>query len=248
MAHPLDGAFLHLDGADNDFRELKSVLDEFVRENQDKAISNYDLASTHGLSVLEVSSRVRLFDEPEVSPRASVLVGTIVYHLRAALDYLVYELAVNDSGVIQHGTQFIIEDVKADPKNRSYGFDARAKSKLCGLSPAHIAMIESIQPYNGVTWTEILRDLSNSDKHRKLTVIESSNFVSHDVRIGEEGSFKGELGTTLRRIGGGKEIHIKAESMVYVGFAERNYIPVLKTLDGIKREVRSLIDSFKPEF
>jgi hypothetical protein len=39
----------------------------------------------------------------------SIVVGEICYNLRAALDYLVYELARLDSGCIQNGTQFPIE-------------------------------------------------------------------------------------------------------------------------------------------
>jgi hypothetical protein len=32
-------------------------------------------------------------------------------------------------------------------------------------------MVESFQPYMGVEWTKTLRDISNPDKHRELTVL-----------------------------------------------------------------------------
>ena len=45
-------------------------------------------------------------------PTFGIRVGEAIYNLRAALDYLVYELAILDSGNVQQGTQFPIEDTK----------------------------------------------------------------------------------------------------------------------------------------
>ena len=100
-----------------------------------------------------------------------VIVSDAIYNMRAALDYIVYELARLDSGAVQDGTQFLIEDVKLDPEHPSRGFDARSKRCLKGLTQAHIAAIEALQPYRGIEWTRTLRDISNPDKHRTLTVL-----------------------------------------------------------------------------
>jgi hypothetical protein len=247
MSHPLDGALAHEDRADRDFDELKSLLEKFIKENGQHTLSNYDPRRLKGISSFELSG-VRSFDFPAVPFEAAVLVSAIIHHLRAPLDYLVYELALEDSGIIQNGTQFIIEANRADPKNPGRGFDGRAKSKLIGLSPAHIAIIEGLQPYNGATWTATLRDISNPDKHRKLTVIEGSQTVAHTIELGEPGSFKGRHGPTGRGLSGGPDIHMDLNSSVYVGFPEMNNIRVLETLEIIKREVRATLDSFRSEF
>ncbi len=247
MSHPLEGALAHVDRAYRDFDELKSLLEKFTGEEDQKALAYYDLARLNGLSSFEVSG-IKTFNFPPVPLLAAVLVSAIIHHLRASLDYLVYELALKDSGGVQDGTQFIIEDAKSDPKNPKRGFDFRAKSYLRGLSPTHIVALENLQPYKGVQWTETLRDISNPDKHRKLTTIRGSQTISHSFEIGELGSFEGRKGTTMRRVGEGKHIHMEINSSVYVGFPERDNIPVLETLEVLKREVRATLDSFKLEF
>src|ERR1700731_2588895 len=55
--------------------------------------------------------------------RFSILVSEICFNLRAALDYLVYELAILDSGSVKEKTQFPIEDCKKD-------FEWRKKVRL----------------------------------------------------------------------------------------------------------------------
>ena len=49
-----------------------------------------------------------------------ILIGETIYNLRAILDYLVYELAILDSGQIQKGTQFPIEDTESEFDSQSY--------------------------------------------------------------------------------------------------------------------------------
>jgi hypothetical protein len=247
MAHPLDGALAHVDRADRDFDELKSLLEKFTREEHQKILAYYDFASREGIHKIYLGG-IQTISYPAVPFSAAVLVSAVIHHLRAALDYLVYELALQDSGVVQDGTQFIIEDIKADPKNVRRGFDGRAKSKFAGISPFHISMFEELQPYKGVQWTAILRDISNSDKHRKLTVIRSSQTTSHGFVTGEPGTFDARPGPTERSLDGTYDIHLHQDSTFFVGFPEWRNIPVLETLEILKGEVRATIDRFKPEF
>jgi hypothetical protein len=94
-----------------------------------------------------------------------ILVGECVYNLRAALDYLVAELALFDSGQVQKGTQFPIED-------QEEGWQGKLKTGyLKGLSSGHKAIIERFQPWKGCEWTRVLRGLSNPDKHVTLTML-----------------------------------------------------------------------------
>lgn len=113
-----------------------------------------------------------------------MIAGEIVYNLRAALDYLVYVLAENDSGSPQSGTQFLIEDTQQ-------GFTARSKRYLKGVSDEHIAVLRQFQPYKGCEWTGILRDLSNTDKHRELATVHL-DFSATGVRMLTDYPLNGE--------------------------------------------------------
>lgn len=92
-----------------------------------------------------------------------ILVGEIAQHLRAILDYIVYRLAILDSGVEQPFTQFPVHDRPED-------FQRSRKSRLKGINDTHAAAIEKLQPYNGHDWTKRLVTISNRDKHMDLTV------------------------------------------------------------------------------
>lgn len=104
---------------------------------------------------------------PEHLAEASVLVGEAIYNLRAALDYVVYVLAMvgNDWKPVER-TQFPIVDDMAD-------FSAPYLKKL---HPKVVLMLQMLQPgwTPSCEWTKKLRDLSNPDKHRHLSALTSS--------------------------------------------------------------------------
>ena len=102
----------------------------------------------------------------------SILIGECIYNLRAALDYLVYELAILDSGQIQDGTQFPIESTPAR-------FESRRNTYLKGLSDEHKEMIKTLQPFPERNWTSTLQSVSNPDKHRTLTIVNPSQRVDY---------------------------------------------------------------------
>lgn len=83
-----------------------------------------------------------LVDKPQLALDFTfgILIGEIVYNLRAALDYIIFELAALDSGCIVEGTQFPIESKKK-------GFKSCVRSRwLDGLNATHVAAIEGLQP------------------------------------------------------------------------------------------------------
>jgi hypothetical protein len=98
------------------------------------------------------------------SPRLAALAGEVVYHLRSALDFGVYAAAFVDSGTPQRDTQF---PLISDERN----WDAEATRRLKGVAPWRREIVRALQPFNGELWGTILRDLSNPDKHRRLTVV-----------------------------------------------------------------------------
>ena len=91
---------------------------------------------------------------PEPSPILPLAVSDAIHNLRAALDYLVYELALHDSRAVQEGTQLPLECVKSGkaPGGNDIGFDAVKSRFLKGVSTDHREAIERLQPYNGVEW------------------------------------------------------------------------------------------------
>lgn len=173
-SHPLYGVSRRIIRATRYIEEAQKLIDAFGSECEDRILSAYD-----------PSKKQFKIDFPEPSPDLPLAISDAVHNLRAALDYLVYELAFKDSGSAQHGTQFPIEECKigiAPTSNNKIGFDIVAPRYLRGLSPKHVAAIEAMQPYNGQGWAQDLKDISNPDKHRKLIVVNKEEFISVWVR------------------------------------------------------------------
>ena len=106
-------------------------------------------------------------------PRA--LVVDIVEDLRAALDYMVFELStLNTPDLNEHLPQFVIADTKEE-------FDRQSRRRLRYLTAEQKTdFIEKIQPFNGNRMLAILRDISGQSKHRRLlSVLENSGWEIH---------------------------------------------------------------------
>lgn len=253
ITHPLDGAIARLDRTDRHFDELKASIQRLDQANHSQLIAaHYEHAKA-----LKIPAGIRRgflsTQRPVVIPpplEMAAIVSDIIHNLRAALDYLVFELALYDSRAEQNGTQFPIEEVKCrvSPKGKIIGgFDTRRDTFLRGVSDPHVSAIETLQPYSGVTWTETLRDISNPDKHRKIVTIDGGWAMHTTIEGGRPGSFKGRPGTVFPGIGkDGADIYAEFQYAIEVAFSDRS--PVLKTLEILKSAVRDTIDSFKPEF
>jgi hypothetical protein len=116
-AHPLDGAFERINRAEEHLIELKRQIDVFG-QNYLESVGIY----------FDPNPPYHAYDRPPFkfprpAPIVSILLGEICYNLRSALDYLVFELAYFDSGIIQQGTQFPIDDA---PKKFAKHFAQRA--------------------------------------------------------------------------------------------------------------------------
>src|ERR1700680_4335876 len=147
--HPLDGAFERINRAEKHLADLKGMVETFGKDYLDAVDIELHSEPPHYPHQKWPPPPSR---RPQ--PLISILIGEICYNLRSALDYLVYELAILDSGTIQDGTQFPID-------NTPQKFSGHKRSMLKGLSLKHIAAIEGLQPYSGIAWTKILRDISN---------------------------------------------------------------------------------------
>jgi hypothetical protein len=163
---------------------------------------------------------------------------------------LVYELAALDSGTVQNGTQFPIEDTPD-------GFKRKRKSFLRGVNDRHAALIEKLQPYNGVNWTKILRTISNPDKHRRFTVSEHDKVIaektSHnpaDVAIPHPmpcSNFESRIMFNIEITETGKPtVYVQFDVTCFIAFDDGTSI--VKTLEILKSQVSDTIDAFKSEF
>lgn len=172
--------------------------------------------------------------------RASVLVGEIVYNLRAALDYLVYVLAEEDSGTRQNATQFPIEDSQQ-------GFTAHRHTWLKGVSDEHAAIIRQFQPYRGCEWTRILRDLSNPDKHRELVTVDVDFTLQRLMMLTEQDvrHIRGEREAQLERpFDENMTVYLKGPALVTLP----DGLPVIETLHELNRQATFLLLLFTYEF
>ena len=107
--------------------------------------------------------RLRHPKESIMAGKPRVLVVDIVEDLRAALDYMVFELsALNTPDLNEKVPQFVIADTKKD-------FDRQSKSRLRYLTNEQQSdFIEKLQPFNGNQMLGILRDIAGQSKHRRL--------------------------------------------------------------------------------
>jgi hypothetical protein len=123
----------------------------------------------------EGTQKVKVHREPD--PIISVVSGEVIYHLRSALDNLIFDLIkLNPSGIqlpakwFEHcGFPFIGKV----PEGRNTPLLKSDFHNLPGIADEPFAFIESLQPYNTGYLPEFMRiisHLSNVDKHRHLNV------------------------------------------------------------------------------
>lgn len=111
--------------------------------------------------------------EPRLDDLRLIMSETL-HHLRATADHLVFHVAWIDSGSVQARTQF--------PTFRSPSdFAGRQPQMLRGINGKHRGWFEALQPYNGVSWTASLADLSNDDKHKFLHDVVPSMRIRFDT-------------------------------------------------------------------
>lgn len=153
------------------YRDFGELWNAFV--GQDEPYSPFVRVDRDGQGIIYV--------DPNGLPAKELALefGEMLYQLRAALDSLVYEVAILDSG----------QDPPPDAKQLEFpirdsrtSFDHAAR-KFAPLTDQHRTMIESIQPYDPENRTDghrligetlqVINDLARKDRHGGLRVIAS---------------------------------------------------------------------------
>jgi hypothetical protein len=183
-----------------------------------------------------------------VPTRISVLAGESIQALRRALDYLIFELAYLDSGRIQDGTQFPIDQAKYKFWQRLTRVKGGPAACLLGVSRKHATVIERCQPYEGTQWTKALQTISNPDKHRHLTVArthESTRIFAHRPAKDR---------TQIRRLYNGftarwpamDDVDVKLQITLSICLDDGTR--VVDTLNEIRTNVLHMVEEFRPCF
>lgn len=170
-------------------REFGRVWNDFLTGDEAVAVDESRMVEAAAMEHQPYLPRVTIYPNGEgvieVEPidlpaeELSLEFGEFLYQLRAALDSLVYELAIIDSG----------QDPPPDaeklefPIRRSKASFDDAAWKIRPLSDLHREMIESIQPHNledlapGMRKTAetlaVVNDLARKDRHRGTRVVAS---------------------------------------------------------------------------
>jgi len=232
-AHPLDGAFERVARAEKHVADLKARIR--------KAETNLSLVKFKrkgGRTDFVLPKNFAPFRRPAL---LSILVGEVIYNLRAALDYLVYELAFLGSGQTQDMTQFPIERRKKDFMRYENG-PGLGCGRLKGVHPRHIALIKTVQPCYGCQWTGTLNTISNSDKHKLLTVLFGSAQQKTVISFDSSKQYPPNCPTDRNAP---KSVHVQLPAL-RVTFADGALIT--DTLDELKVRVAETLRIFKPEF
>jgi hypothetical protein len=231
LTNPLDGGFERIRRAKEHLADLEQQMRDTFVQLADSIEIEFDSTAPDGI-------RVHHPTQTFWPPRAGILIGETCYNLRAALDYLVFELAKLDSGAPQNGTQFPIVDAKVNFPN--------AQSRwLTGVNASHVAAIERLQPYNGRDWARQLREASNPDKHRHLVLTSGSyeayarSEISHDLSriLGSEREVRHPIRGKLK---------VKVYMRGSVKFDDGT--PIIETLETICGEVTDTLNGFKADF
>lgn len=122
----------------------------------------------------------------------ALIVGDAINNIRAALDHLVWTITpVKVRREFRNKIEFPIYTCRK-------AFVKHAAPKLEGLSPKHRALIENVQPYHGadphIEPLEVLRRLSNTDKHRLLVSMATARNLEWVAEAGAKIAFT-ELST-----------------------------------------------------
>jgi hypothetical protein len=157
----LDDIRLKVDRAKQHLDALSKEISQVVTEHQTYVTGRHNAVDDSYTAILH--------DVPPVSREWGLVLGECVHNARGALDHLVAALVTTAGGTVNNRHQFPIcrqpkEWQRQVTPKRGYGM-------LDFIEPAHVAIIESVQPYQvdtGFPSLLTLQRFSNADNHRLI--------------------------------------------------------------------------------
>jgi hypothetical protein len=232
-------------------RGLKSAKVKLVRAAKQlraikRSIAAYSASNPH--KIVAKPKGNKQLNVPKAPPiEISILAGEAIYHMRSALDHLVFDVIQRNPHVPtidpewEEHCEFPLwtKPLKAGqttplPKTK---FDRC----LPGIADAPFTFIESIQPYYGVgscnNALRFLAHLSNIDKHRRLNLtlprIQQYESVRYCAGLTGRGHMALDRGAEIKpfpsmtlTMGGKPEkpMYVKRHYRAFVAFNERRYL------------------------
>ncbi len=269
MTHPLDGAVLRIQRARTDQQQLDAEIAaargrspyQVLLERKGVQMRQ---RKTRALRV-GYAVRARLAESP--NPFWGVIAGEIIYNLRCALDYLIYQAAIELSrkdpppGADQLYFPIVgkASQLRSSPRNRAI---------MAAIGPRGRALVRRVQPYahRKDKTLRLLQAFSNHDKHRAAAVttraVLSGRIVfTNDSRIGitgvrtrrgpvEDGA---EIGSFTATFMGppGMNMQVSAQfayNEVFESPPELRGKPVMRTLETIRLFVERTLREANPLF
>jgi hypothetical protein len=172
--HPLDGSRAKIERA----REHVSELFNGVRDFTELAPFKVRAAVDEGANEVVFTAEA----DPEFSPVPIALVliaGEVAHQLRSALDHLVWQLVLANTGQPPQGTKSGFPIFRTEQ-----GYDQRSPAMIQGVSANASTRIRAAQPFHAganaeSTLTWVVHELNNTDKHRVIPATTTYSFVGH---------------------------------------------------------------------
>ena len=160
----LAGAWTRLYRAKENYDALTEEITKFLYEYVKGMVRGWNPET----GVFDI--QLRHPKESIMTGRPQALVVDIVEDVRAALDYMVFELsALSTPNLNEKTPQFVIADTKDD-------FDRQSKRRLRYLTDEQkTEFIEKLQPFNGNQMLSLLRDIAGQGKHRRLLSVRDNS-------------------------------------------------------------------------
>ncbi len=178
------------------------------------------------------------------SPLCSILIGEIAYNLKAALDYLVFQLFYLATGEFNNSTKFLIVHSPDEWKRNFPQFDTPPKALkklwLHRIRAEHQAVLKGLQPFSGTEWTKTLQEITNPDRHRQLIeVVGEIGYIQTGVIVPERPAADSVV---IR-----PEMLVDFETTRKITF-ERGGRHAIDTMQHLAGEVAKVVDGFELDF
>jgi hypothetical protein len=161
MTHPLDGARNKIVRAKKHFESLQDEIERYLSKKP------YSVTlEEQSNSAVAISSIGHEPNEP-----LSCIVGDFVTNIRAALDYVAWELGTKNPTrpLTRRELRNVSFPILMGPTEFAEAYGTSLLKDVCGIPTKAFDIIESVQPYHtGYESLDFLRILVNEDKHRAL--------------------------------------------------------------------------------